>query len=143
MTLFSIPSSKRIADMIFQTLVVFRTQVRHEHLTRYRKESSKPVPCLGHYARGLTSWHEMHKHPIEALNLFLVEWWPLSDVKSKRESDNLELCSCLCGRRETSLLVPIFAWMCIGIPNTMPRAISTMNNLQMSICYCWLKYLLL
>ncbi|XP_078160150.1 F-box protein At5g50450-like [Carex rostrata] len=34
-------------------------------------------------------------------NLFLIEWWQLSDVKIKRESDGLKLCSRLCGRRET------------------------------------------
>jgi len=57
--------SKRIADMIFQSLVVLRTQFRHEHLTRWgwEGEGTKPVPCLGHYARGLTFWQEMHKHP--------------------------------------------------------------------------------
>ncbi|KAF3329627.1 F-box protein [Carex littledalei] len=46
----------------------------------------------------LSMYHEKQAHPA---NLFLVEWWRLSDVKSKRESDGLELCSRLCGRRET------------------------------------------
>jgi MYND finger len=34
-------------------------------------------------------------------NLFLVEWWQLADVKRKSESDGLQICSRLCGRRET------------------------------------------
>jgi MYND finger len=46
---------------------------------------------------GLDMQHERQPHPA---NLFLVEWWQLADVKNKNESDRLQICSRLCGRRE-------------------------------------------